>query len=310
MIQAIQSTLSMVLIISIGYFLTWKKRFTEEISDVFVKLVTVVSLPFLMINNVVNNFNRDELLSSLSGLIVPFASMFICHIVGIFIAKFGKVKEGHSGIFKSMFANSNTIFMGLPVNISLFGEKSVPYALLYYVANTTFFWTIGIYEISQDGFQKKDKLFNTQALKKILSPPFLGFIIGVILVILNLKLPLFLKDAFKYLGNLSTPMIMIFLGITIYNIGIKNVKFSKDMFLIFIGRFIISPVLVILLSLIFPMPKLMRNVFVIQSVMPVMTNSAIIAKSYGADHEYAAVMIAATTIATLFVVPFYSTILQ
>lgn len=310
MIQAIESTLSMMLIISTGYILTSKKWFTEEISNVFVKLVTVVSLPFLMINNVVNNFSREELLSSFSGLIVPFASMIICHIVGIFVAKFGKIEKSHSGIFKSMFANSNTIFMGLPINISLFGEKSVPYALLYYVANTTFFWTIGIYDISQDGSGKKDKIFNINALKKILSPPFLGFIIGVILVVFNLKLPLFLKDTFKYLGSLSTPLAMIFLGITICNIGIKNIRFSKDMVFLFIGRFIVSPTLVILLSLIFPMPKLMRNVFVIQAAMPVMTNSAIIAKSYGADHEYAAVMIAATTIATLFVVPFYSGILQ
>ena len=49
-----------------------------------------------------------------------------------------------------MFTCSNTIFIGLPINMAIFGSRAVPYVLIYYIANTTFFWTWGVYKISQD----------------------------------------------------------------------------------------------------------------------------------------------------------------
>lgn len=306
MILAVQSILSISIIIILGYILTSKNWFTEATSDTLVKLVTQVSLPVLMLNNIVSNFDKEKLLGSFSGLIVPFSSIALCYIIAIAISKIIKVEKKHLGLFKSMFFNSNTIFMGLPINIALFGEKSVPYVLLYYIANTTFFWTIGVYEISKDGTASNGSLFSKETLKKVVSAPLIGYVIGVVLVILNTKLPKFMIDTFTYLGSLATPIAMIFIGITIHSIKLKDIKFDRHAIGILLGRFIISPILVILLSYIFPIPSLMRNVFIIQAAMPVMTNTAIIAKSYEADHEYAAIMIAITTIATLFVVPIYA----
>lgn len=309
MVQAVESILSMMIIIIIGYVLASKNWFSEETTNVLVKLVTQVSLPFLMINNIVDNFSKEKLLSSFGGLIVPLLSIALCYLIAIFIARFGSIEKKRSGLFKSMFFNSNTIFMGLPINLALFGEESLPYVLLYYVANTINFWTVGIYEISKDGTKEKGKLFSIETMKKIISPPLVGYFLGMLLVILNIKLPAFLSNTFNYLGSLSTPLAMLFIGITIQDINLKNIKVSKDMIYIFLGRFVISPVLVILTCYIFPLPTLMRNVFIVQAAMPVMTNTAIISKAYGADYEYAAVMVSLTTIATLFVIPIYANLL-
>lgn len=43
--------------------------------------------------------------------------------------------------------------------------------------------------------------------------------------------------------------------------------------------------------------------------MPVMTNTAIMSKAYDADYEYAAIMIALTTILSLIIIPIYKLIL-
>ena len=147
-----------------------------------------------------------------------------------------------------MFFNSNTIFMGLPVNLALFGEKSVPYVLLYYIANTTFFWTIGVYEITKDGNMETKKKFSMKFIRKILSLPLIGFIFGILLVLLNVKLPLFLMDTSKSLGSITTPLSMFFIGASIYLVDLKSVKFSLDIIWVLIGRFVISPILVILID--------------------------------------------------------------
>ncbi|KAJ53083.1 hypothetical protein BD780_003703 [Clostridium tetanomorphum] len=310
LLNAFGSIFSIVIMISLGYILTEKKWINESNANLFAKMVINLSLPTLMITNLMNNFDKAKLMSLGKGLFVPFTSIALAYIIGKFACKILKVRKGRSGTFQSMFFVSNTIFIGLPVNLAIFGERSIPYVLLYYIANTTFFWTIGVYEISKDGKDSNlDSIFSKATLKRIISPPLLGFIFAIVLILLEIPMPKFIMDTCKYLGNLTTPLSMLFIGNTIHSINLKNIKIDKDMIGVFIGRFIISPLLVVLIAYHFPLPKLMKDVFVVQAAMPVMTNTAIMSKAYDADYEYAAIMIALTTILSLIIIPIYKLIL-
>ncbi len=90
------------------------------------------------------------------------------------VASIFAVKKERRGLFISMFFNSNTIFVGLPINQALFGDASIPYVLIYYMCNTTFFWTLGTYLIQRDGEGEAEFDLKT-SLKKIFSPPLMGF---------------------------------------------------------------------------------------------------------------------------------------
>ncbi|MBV4424943.1 AEC family transporter [Clostridium tyrobutyricum] len=307
---SIGNVLSIAIIIVIGYILAYKRWFNENSSDLIVKIVIKISLPPLLFSIMIENFNREQLISSLKGLTVPLLSIFILYILGFIFSKIMHVNKRREGLFISLFFNSNTIFMGLPVNLALFGQKSVPYVLLYYVANTIFFWTLGVYEISKDGSKIKSRFFSVKTIKKIMSPPLMGYIASIIFILSGIKLPEPLINTCKYLGNISTPLSMIFIGTTIYSVNKSDFNVCREMVGVALGRFIISPVLIFLLCFLIPIPSLMRDVFVIQAAMPVMTNSSIIAKSYNADHSFAAVIITVTTVASIFVIPIYMLILN
>lgn len=308
-INAIESVLCIIAIIGIGYILTLKGWFNEDISKAFSRLVTNISLPALMISTLLTSFDKQSLIQSSIGLAIPFLSIGICFLLASTISKF--VISSRRGIFQTMFVVSNTIFIGLPVNIALFGNKSIPYALLYYIANTTFFWTIGVYLISRDSQQAENSsIISHKALKSILSPPLFSFMAGVLFVLLQIQLPKFIMDTCKYLGNLTTPLSLLFIGITFKSISFKDFKLTLDKFFIFLGRFIVSPLLVFALAFLIPVPALMLKVFIIQSAMPVMAQTAIIAKAYNADYEYATVMITITTVVSLIIIPVYMAVMS
>lgn len=309
-LNALGSVFSIVLMISAGLILSHKGWFDEKISKAFSKLVCNLAIPCLMISQFSENFDKDKLISLSKGLIIPFTSMALCYLVAVLVSKVIKVKEGRIGIFRSMFFVSNTMFIGLPVNMALFGEKSIPYVLLYYIANTAFFWTIGAYEISKDGQSGKADIFSLATIKRIMSVPLMSFIIAAALVLLNVHLPKFILDTCKYFGNLTTPLAMLFIGITIYFANLKQFKFSLDMLAIFLGRFLVSPMLVYVLCIFIHIPLLMEKVFVIQAAMPVMTNTAIVSKSYNADYDYAAINTIITTISSILVIPIYMLLLN
>ena len=309
--SALGSVFSIAIMVTIGYYLTAKKWFDSKVAGLFSKLVVNLSLPLLMFYNLVSNFDRSKLSHLAKGLIIPFLSIGICYFIGVLVAKALNIDEKRRGTFESMFFASNAIFIGLPVNLALFGDDSVPYVLLYYIANTLFFWSLGAYCISKDGMEKgKVKMFSFDTVKRIFSPPLFGFMGAIIIILLNIYIPKFVLDSCMYIGNLTTPLSMFYIGITMYYVKFSEIKLNKDVFGVFLGRFIVSPLVVFLLAFYFPVDPLMKNVFIIQSAMPVVTSTAIVARIYNADNKYAAVMTVVTTIASIFFIPVYMVLLS
>jgi len=308
--SALQGVLEIVIIIAIGYLLTHKRWFEEKTADLFAKIVLNLSLPLGMIVNISSFLTKNDLINSAKGLIIPFLSILISYFLGYFLALIFKTKKGRRGLLAGIFSLSNSIFIGLPMSQALFGEIATPYTLLYYMANTTIWWSLGVYGIILDTQEKKEKIFNIETLKRILNPPFLGFLVGVGIVIMDLKLPKFLFDSFKLIGNLTTPLSLFYVSIIMYKMGFEKFKLDKDAILTFLGRFLITPVLVILLEFFIPIPKLMRDVFIIMSAMPVMVNSAIVARMYGGDYEFAVSMITYTTLFSIIIMPLYMVLLS
>ncbi len=310
-LHSFQGILTILIIIMTGFFLSKKGWFGEESIKLISRLVTSVTLPMYMLATLLESFNRDSLLELSKGLPVPVLSMSIGYVIGHLVARIAKVNPVRRGIFCSVFFLSNTIFIGLPLMLTLFDAKAVPDVMVYYMANTTFFWVLVAHDIAVDGQGGvAAPLFSLQTLKSVISPPLLGFIFGVIFLLLGITLPRPVLKAFDYIGGMTTPLAMIFIGIAISQYKWSDLKWDKEVVLAVLGRYLVSPLLVLLLVQFFPVPELMKQVFVMLSAMPAMTNTSIVAKYYGADYKYAAMLTVITTCLAIVTVPFYMWVLQ
>lgn len=309
-LNSLQSALSIVIMIGLGFFLTRRGMFDDNVSKLFTNIVVKVSLPAMMFSNLLTVFDREKLYSAGRGVLIPFASMLACYAVAVAVARLIRVKPERKGVFKAMFFASNTIFMGMPVNLALFGEQSTPYVLFYYFANTTLFWTLGIYSIGGDVKGSENRIWDKNTLKRVFSPPLMGFIAGIILIIVGIQPPAFILDSCKYIGNLTTPLSLLFIGITFSSVKLSDIRIDKDMTALILGRFVLSPITVYLLALLIPIPSLMTKVFIIQAAMPVITQSAITAKAYDADYRYATLMVTVTTALSVLFIPVYMVLMR
>ena len=301
-LRSISGILVILDMILVGFVIGEKGWFDDKSRGLLAKLVTQVALPCYMLYTITQRFTAADLLKMLPALRFPALSMVILLGIATAVAKIFAVRQDRRGLFISMFFNSNTIFVGLPINQALFGDASIPYVLIYYMCNTTFFWTLGTYLIQRDGEGEAQFDLKT-SLKKVFSPPLMGFLLGIVFVILHIKMPAFLASDLQYLGNLTTPLSMIFIGLSVSHVGVKQLVLGKDQLLILLGRFLVAPILMATIVYWVPLPNLMKQVFIIQSAMPVMTNAPVVARLYGADSDYAAVMVTETTLATMVVIP-------
>ena len=307
MLNALESVFSVILMIALGFALAKRRWFEGSSSALISRIVVSVALPAYMISNLMGGYDREKLVSMLPGLAIPFLTMIIGFALASGLAVVLKVPQGRRGTFASMFSLSNSIFIGLPVNILLFGDVSLPYVLLYYIANTTCFWTIGTFGIASDGAVRsgraKPAFFSWANLRRLLSPPLVAFLFAVAMIMVGISLPKAVMDCCKYLGSMTTPLSMLFIGIVVARVDWKKLRFGVDMLFIVAGRFLVTPAIIFLLLRGRDFPLLMKQVFFIQAGMPAMTQTPILAEAYGADSEYAGLGTSLTTVMSMLTIP-------
>jgi predicted permease len=308
-LSALGSVLSVILMIALGFVLAKRGWFGESSGALVSRLVVSIALPSYMIANLMGGYDRDKLVSMLPGLPIPFAAMGSCYAAGVGIAALFRLPRGRRGTFSSMFALSNTIFIGLPVNIVLFGEASLPYVLLYYIANTSLFWTLGVFGMARDGAVREGRpppsLVSAEGLRRIFSPPLVGFLAAVAMIVAGISLPRPVMESCRALGAMTTPLSMLFIGIVISRVEWRKLRLERDLVLVLAGRFLLCPLILALMARGAALPALMKEVFFVQASMPAMTQTPILAEAYGGDSEYAGVATSMTTVLSLATIPFF-----
>ncbi len=307
--QAIQGVIVILIIVVLGYLLTRKGWLDAGAQTLFPRLINYVALPAYATWNLMTTFDRDKLLAVLPGMLVPLLAMLLSFAVGCTLSRLLAIPRGRRGAWRSMFFVSSSIFVGLPVNVALFGESSIPYVLLYFLPNAFLFWSLGVYSISTDGELAGTPVLSLATVKNMFSPPLTAFTLATALVLLGATLPPVLASTFKNLGAMTVPLSLLFIGMVIHAAGLKSIRLDKDSAFLLLGRFVISPLSVIVVAYFIPIPALMRNVFIIQAAMPAMAQTSIVARLYGADTRYAAVQTSLTVVASLLAIPILMTLL-
>lgn len=297
--------------IGIGFVLARRGWFGPDTSAILTRLIMKVALPLFMLCQLEKDFTHDSLLQIAPDLLLPFLSIILAYIIGRTAASVLHIRKERQGIFITCFFVANTIFIGLPVNLALFGMQSVPSVMLYYMANTTMFWTLGIYHIVNDSAGGQNMpLFSLQTIKKVFSPPLVAFLLGLVLIMADIKLPEFLRVSFQYVGNLATPLSLIVIGIEMSSLPLSSVQWDRDLIGALVGRFIICPLCVLALLPFVSVTPMSAQVFTMQASMPAMTQMTVVAKAVGADVKYSTEISFITVVLGLIVIPLYMFLIQ
>lgn len=302
MTENVKNTIITMMILGILGFVLKKSGITDKRTDKFLsQLLVNFCTPAVMIYINLTNFSIAIFKDSYKGILIAILSMIIVNIIALGVSGALSLKGMEKGEFLSMATFSNTIFVGLPLITGIFGERAVPYLMLYFIANTLTFWTMGIYQL----VRSSGKAFSSQNLMKIFNPPILGFIVGILLLWYDVSLPVYAMDSINYLRLLLTPLSLIFMGSTIGDLKMSSVGSPVTTVLILILRFVLSPIVCLLILKLAGLPEDLVKVFIVCAGLPVMTNISIAVGKYGGNPSYSSFMTALSSIAFIFVVPFY-----
>lgn len=298
--------LVLLFLVLLGMLFTKLKWMDDKVSSFILNVIINVSVPCLLIYSINSDFSKAEFFRIVKLSYLPFIIMIVMLILSFLTALLFKVPKTRRGVFMLSGSLQSILFFSIPVITSVLGTKYLPLALIGYLCQTIIYWSFGMYLFQKD----HDYIFNIKSkhnllanLKKIINLPLIAFVVGIILLLTNIKLPSFVNTFLEYNANLTIPLAMFLIGNIIYSTGIKSLKMSKDTALVLILRYVISFIVVLVLCRLFNIDNDLIKAFLLIFVCPAINTSIVLAKKYQVDYEFTTQAVIYTIVSYLVILP-------
>ena len=300
--NAISAVAVLLVLTLVGYFmgkLGWMGPAEKKFLG---RYIINIAVPCNCINGVLGRLDREMLGEAGWLLLVAVGLMVVCLIFAAVLAALLRLPRNRRGIFISMCGMSSCLFVGLPLGTQLFGDVCIPYVMIYYLANATLIQTVGValIERSGTGGSLRPAAFLKDLAKK---PPIGTIVVCVRLLILGIQLPEVIMTSAEYISGSVSPLALIYTGYVTYELGLRNMRMERGLPTLTAVRLAVAPLICMGLCTLAGVEGLSRDVFVMQSGLPVFTQGPVLAGTYGADDHYAASAVVLTTVGCFVTIP-------
>lgn len=287
--NAVSACLVVLLLMAVGYFMGVKGWMTAAEKNFLSRFIINIAVPANCIVGLLNNLDRSELARAGVQLLSVLLGVGTTLLLSMGAASLLRLPRARWGVFAAMAGLSNVLFIGIPVCTQLFGEVCVPYVMLYYLGNTTFLQSAGILLVERSGDRGGRPGGALRFLRDIFTkPPILGVLSAIVLLVLGIDLPGPVMRFAGYISSTVSPLALIYGGFIVYEVGLKNLRLQPGLPAMLVIRLVVAPVICWGCCRLFGLEGLVRDVFLVESALPVVSQVTVMAGAYGADEKYAA----------------------
>lgn len=287
--NAVSACLVLLLLMAVGYFMGVRGWMTAAEKKFLSRFIINIAVPANCIVGLLNNLDREGLVQAGPLVAAALLGVGATLLLSMGAAALLRLPRARWGVFAAMAGLSNTLFIGIPVCTQLFGEVCMPYVMLYYLGNTTFLQSAGILLVERSGDGGRQPGGPGRFLRDIFTkPPILGVLCAIVLLVLGVDLPGPVMRFAGYISNTVSPLALIYCGFIVYEVGLKNLRLLPGLPAMLVIRLAVAPVICWGFCRLFGVEGLARDVFLVESALPVVSQVTVMAGAYGADEEYAA----------------------
>lgn len=237
-------------------------------------------------------------------------TMLFAYISARFFVHRGNITRIATSVFASF--RSNNVYLGLPVIELAMGGKGLSEAAIYLAVTSVSFQLLSVAagEVILHGRLSAGSVL--AILKRLAKNPLiLSCSAGVAFALSGLHLHFVIDETLKLMGNGATVVALLALGgsLDLSHIGALAGIIRKTWFDMLV-KLALNPTLMYVIFVFFPVPDNLLKVSVMLSAMPTAVNCFILAQGMGMDSEYAADLVASTTILCVFAIPIWAYILH
>jgi malate permease and related proteins len=270
MSSIIFSILSIYVFIIMGYIA--KMSFQEKIDD---KTITLINVYFL------------QVFLTFWGLLVRPIDVTLLYAPSIYLLIVGVLVIISALVAKYLFENKkeysiasvaaiigNTGNLGIPINIAIFGEESIPYTTVVNLVNVFVVYTLGVFYYSRGSFDTKTSLLNIIKL-----PILWAAILAILISLSQIEIHPSILNMLMMGAYASMTMQLFLFGIYLYGTKIKEISKRLIIWVLSI-KFVLLPLIAFLILVNIEMDSMIKGVVFVELLMPLAVANVNLASLY------------------------------
>lgn len=299
----LQQMIVLFIYIVIGYTAARKGIIDEDFSKKISWIVVEVANPALTVSAVVNGDGtikgRDLLLTVLLAVIILCGMVVLSQI----IPRLFRIRGEKRKVYTLMTAFNNIGFMGFPVIVAVYGAEALLYASVFSVIFNVIIYTYGIQTIRSDRQGKIE-------WKQILNIGVFSSVVAIGIYLTEIPTPEFFRATMSGLGNLTGPLSMIVIGISLTSINIKELFTDMQLLSYSFVKLLVIPIAAMLVINRFVDNEMLCGVCMIMLATPAASMTAMLAQQYGSEENgtFGAKGVALTTLLSVITIPIVSAV--
>ena len=288
-----QQVLILFVLVLVGYVLGKTNIITDKGGKICSDLALLVATPCVIINS----FQREYSPALMYELLVALLVAFGLHLVAIVIAHIVYRKDTPTTrVYRASAVLSNAGFMGLPLQQAVLGNQGVIYGATYVVAMSVTVWSYGLLIMDKSSGK-------IPVRKMVFSPGVIGLVIGLLLFACRIALPEIVLIPVRHLGNLNTPLPMLFTGYYLSKVDVKKALKKGGDYGVLAMRLIVIPVISVALMYVCGIRGVMLVSMAVACTAPVAVAVAMFADRYRQDTETSINLVALSTLFSVLTMP-------
>jgi len=270
MSSIIFSILSIYIFIVMGYIA--KMSFKEQIDD---KTITLINVYFLQVFLTFwGLLIRPIDITLLYAPSIYLAIVAVVIIVSALVAKllFKDKKEYSIATVAAIIGNTGNL--GIPINIAIFGEESIPYTTVVNLVNVFVVYTIGVFYYSRGTFDTQT------SLKNIVKLPILwAAIVAILLSYYGYRPDGVVLNTLMMGAYASMTMQLFLFGIYLYGTKIKEISKTLVIWVVSL-KFIVLPLIAFVVLINIELEPMIKGIVFIELMMPLAVANVNLASLY------------------------------
>lgn len=202
-----------------------------------------------------------------------------------------------------MIIFGNLGFMGIPLVRAMLGDRYIILLVIYLLGFNLLAYSYGIFLAMRMSPKKESftigRMFNAGTIASVLS---------VVIFFFGIGFPAPVSSFLSSMGNMTVPLSMILIGISLGNADLKALAGEKENYIFSAVDMVLIPLAAILFSRQIPVDPAVRVIFCLMVSMPVANLSGMLAEEYGRCGDSCHKLIMFTTGICVLTIPLLSTL--
>ena len=258
----LQQMVILFLFMAVGFVMVKRKMLPENAAGVLSKLLVTAFLPCMVFKTFATNLNPGNIMEKLPLFLISALSRL-----------FARDRMTRNVYIYSMTV-PNMGYMGYPLVGAVLGDMMLLDFMVVAVPSNLFIYTVGMQILNPNG---------KFSFKKIMNPPMIGMLIGIVFGLCSIPVPEVVLDAATSASNCMAPCAMLLTGFVLAKQPLKAMFVQAKSYVISFIKLVIFPIAGFFAMRLLGAPQQAVLLCTIALALPFGLNSVVFPEAFGGD---------------------------